>query len=113
MLGQRYGDGEIVRVELEEDDTEALLPNPRPRNRLPTSLTSPARRRGLRCGASRMRLLLDTREVADLVEVSRTVGWFTTLFPTVLDLVGADEIRADSTFATGCGGFKKASATVS
>lgn len=92
------GDAETVNVALEQEDTEALLTRAHRtyetqiNDLLLTALARAARRW---CGPNRVRLLLEghgREEVAEGVDISRTIGWFTTLFPAVLDLGETDQL---------------------
>ena len=92
--GNRYGDTVTLNSELDETETEALLTTAHRAYGTQINdllLTALARAAKACCGMDRMRLLLEGhgRElIAEGLDVTRTVGWFTSLYPAVLDLTG-------------------------
>ncbi|MGC9671047.1 non-ribosomal peptide synthase/polyketide synthase [Planosporangium sp. 12N6] len=87
---------EPVTVELDADDTEALLRGAPTAYRTRINdvlLAALAWALSRWTGHSRVTIDLEghgREEIVDDVDLSRTVGWFTTLFPVALDVAGAD-----------------------
>ena len=93
--GNRYGDAVTLRAELDATETEALLT--RAHRAYDTQindllLTALARAAQACCSMDRMRVLLEghgREEIAAGIDITRTVGWFTTIYPVALDISGA------------------------
>jgi amino acid adenylation domain-containing protein/non-ribosomal peptide synthase protein (TIGR01720 family) len=93
----RAGDAESVRVELTVDETSSLLHEVPAAYRTQVNdvlLTALARAVAAWTGEARVRVDLEghgREELFDGVDLSRTVGWFTSVYPVLLDVSAADD----------------------
>ena len=96
--GNRYSETATLNSELDESDTEALLTTAHRAYNTAINdllLTALARAAKARCGMDRMRLLVEghgREAIAKEIDITRTVGWFTSLYPVALDLTGAADL---------------------
>ncbi|HKP76952.1 MAG TPA: condensation domain-containing protein, partial [Longimicrobiaceae bacterium] len=95
--GRTVADARSIAVRLEVDETEALLREVPAAYRTRIDdvlLCALAGAVGEWTGGARIRLALEghgrEEEVAPGADLTRTVGWFTSVYPVVLDLAGAD-----------------------
>ena len=90
--GNRYCDAVTLNSELDQAATQALLTDAHRAYRTQINdllLTALARAAKTCCGAGRVRLLVEghgREEIAEGIDIIRTVGWFTSLYPAVLDI---------------------------
>ncbi|HKP74279.1 MAG TPA: condensation domain-containing protein, partial [Longimicrobiaceae bacterium] len=95
--GRTVADARTLRVRLEVDETEALL------REMPAAYRTQINDALLAAlaeavtgwvGGTRIRLALEghgrEEQVGDGIDLTRTVGWFTSLYPVVLDVAGCD-----------------------
>ncbi|MEW6234512.1 MAG: amino acid adenylation domain-containing protein [Candidatus Omnitrophota bacterium] len=93
-----YRDEDVLHAELTAQETEDLLKRASHAYRTEINdllLTALSRALKNWSGGGRFRLLLEghgRESVAEGIDASRTVGWFTSLYPAILDISGANDL---------------------